>query len=166
MRVTGMSHEENETEELLNTLLKELELSSLSPELSLLNEFANLLDLSDPILVKIGLDAMALTGVSGDWSFSLKLAERLLQCPDLPEATWALAKVWQLRSLVELDRMAEAIALSQNYNCPKNLLIHVNYLTGLAYEKLDLSEQAKQRFEAVFRENPRFRDIVEKLKTE
>ena len=150
--------EEADIDALARTLIRDLELGEGPPttETRDLNAlFAPFLSLHPKSFARIGLDAAVTAGISGDWNLSLRLVARLLQNGDERLGV----KLWELRCLVECGRFAEALASSQAVPWDRTLLIHVNYLTGLAYESLGMREQAQLRFDAVRRQNPSYKDI-------
>ena len=103
----------------------------------------------------MGLDLSVVAGVSGDWNFALRLIVKMVASnDDRPEV-----RLWQLRCLVECTRYAEALALSQAMRWDARHLIHVNYLTGSAFEALGMREQARLRFDAVRRQDPAYRYV-------
>jgi hypothetical protein len=108
---------------------------------------------------ELGLNLAAVSGLSGDWSFSLEVVQRLLDAGDDSAAT----KLWHLRSLIELERFAEALAVSQSTRWGAKEWIHVNYLSGIAFEALGLFDEAKNRWESVQRADPQYRDIALRL---
>lgn len=152
------SEEEADVDSLARTLIRDLELGESVPaaenrDLGAL--FAPLLSLHEKSFARVGLDAAVTAGISGDWNLSLKLVNRLLQNGDDRLG----AKLWELRCLVECSRYAEALASSQAVPWEKGQLIHVNYLTGLAFEALGMREQAQVRYDAVRRQNPSYKDV-------
>lgn len=147
----------------INQLLLDLGIKDFRFGTNLEKDFEPIFALAAPEFTKIAKDAMSLTGISGDWTLSLRIAEHMLERSLPSENDWALTKLWQLRCLVELDRMAEAVALVQSINFPAPLVIFVNYLSGIAYEKLEMPDLAQQKFKAVYSQNPRFRDIADRL---
>jgi len=108
---------------------------------------------------RVGLDASIFAGTSGDWAVALEFAQKLL---DLGEGGLSV-KLWQLRCLVELDRFAEALAIVNSVRWTETERIHVNYLAGVAFESLGLADQARQRFDAVYKADARYRNIAQKV---
>jgi tetratricopeptide (TPR) repeat protein len=108
---------------------------------------------------RVGLDVAVFAGVSGDWALSLEV---LLKLIELGEAGLRV-KLWHLRCLVELDRHAEALAVVNSVRWSEAQRIHVNYLAGIAFEALGIGEQARQRFDAVHKADPRYRNIAQKV---
>jgi Flp pilus assembly protein TadD len=108
---------------------------------------------------ELGLNLAAVSGLSGDWSFSLDIVQRLLDGGDDSLET----KLWHLRSLIELERFAEALAVSQSTRWGSKEWVHVNYLSGIAFEALGLVDEARNRWESVLRADPQYRDIALRL---
>ncbi|MBS1985797.1 MAG: hypothetical protein JST16_16685 [Bdellovibrionales bacterium] len=150
--------ESSEAHSLAQTLIKDLGLGDnlvAQDSRTLTEDFRGALQLEAAAFARVGLDLSVVVGVSGDWTLALELVTRLTN--DGVDST--PAKMWKLRCLVECHRYAEALALSQTVNWESSAMIHVNYLTGQAFESLGLREQAQIRFEAVRRQNPHYRDI-------
>jgi tetratricopeptide (TPR) repeat protein len=147
-------------EGLLGELLKALELEGMRGAAKGLEEDLGALENLSPDRFKhIALDAAVLAGMSENWQLSLRLIERLSA---LGEDSIRV-NLWKLRCLVELENFAEAVALFGSVRWPKDMLLHANFLVGLAYEGLGVREQAKSRFEAVFRADPNYRKVAQKL---
>lgn len=107
----------------------------------------------------IALDAAVLSGLSENWQLSFKLTEKLIKIGN----DSLQVRLWKLRCLVELEEFPEAVALFSSTRWPSEQLIHANFLVALAYEGLGVREQAKARFEAVFKLNPHYRKVSQKL---
>lgn len=105
------------------------------------------------------LDLSVFASTSESWQQALEAVEKALA---VQEATVELA-LWKLNCLVHLENYAEALAVFTSRNWPSEYMIHANYLAGLAYDGLEVSEQAKARFKAVFEKNENYRDVRQKL---
>jgi hypothetical protein len=146
----------------LRSLLKELDLEETVADRALRDlreEFGALLKLSPPVFLRVGLDVSIVVGVSGDWNLALEFVQRLIALND----DRLEIKIWQLRCLVESERFAEALALSGSVRWKPELMLHVNYLTGLAFEALNMVEQARLRFEAVSKIDPSYRNVSQRM---
>lgn len=106
------------------------------------------------------LDLSVFASTSESWQQALEAVEKALE---QEEATVELT-LWKLNCLVHLENYAEALAVFTSRNWPSEYLIHANYLAGLAYDGLEVREQAKSRFQAVFNKNQDYRDVRQKLK--
>lgn len=145
----------------LKDLLKDLDISLEDVESgarSLSSDLNNVFKLPVELFKRLALDIAIFCGVSGDWSFSHEIVNRLLAVGD----DRLVVKLWQLRSLVELERFAEAIATASSISWPSGLLHHANYLAGMAYENLGMREQALQRYRAVAKTDASYREVAEK----
>ncbi len=146
-------------DEVLRNLVKDFDLAG-SGELNqgrdLRDQFLHLMRLPTPRFRQLGLNLAAVSGLSGDWTFSLELVQRLLDLGDDSLTT----KLWQLRCLIELERFAEALAVSQSHRWTGKEWIHVNYLSAIAYEALGMRDESKSRFDSVYRVDPQYRDIA------
>lgn len=128
-------------------------------EVSLSADLRGFFDDSSQRSSRIAWELSLFCGVSNDWALALKFVDRFQQeCGTTNES-----KLWQFRCLVELGMHAEAVALSSSQRWAQEEWIHVNYLTGLAFEGLGLREQARGRFLAVAKENRQYRNVAEKL---
>jgi len=147
----------------IQSLFKDLELGDIQEARlgrDLKQEFGDLLQLSEEVLKKLGLDAAVVMGLSGDWEIANEICRQLVvRCADDRMAI----KLWQLRALFELEKYPEALALSTSTRWPSELLIHVNYLTGEAFEGLRMYDEARLRFDAVFKLNRSYRNIAQKI---
>lgn len=152
----------DEAELAARNLLRDLGFSEADWEsgtVPLRNGLSGLLDLGPDSFRRVGLDAAVFAGSSGDWNLALELVDRLLSVGDVD----LRVKLWRLRSLVELERFSEALAVVNSVRWSETQRVHVNYLAGLAFESLGLFEQARQRFDAVHRVDPRYRNIAQKV---
>ena len=150
--------DDGEVDSVAKTLIKDLELGESeweSKALSLEEALKGLDGLSETAFRGIGLDVSVACGLAGDWNLALKCVTRLVREGDDRLA----AKIWRLRCLVESGRFAEGLALAQVVLWDSERLIHVNYLTGLAFEALGMKSQAILRFEAVRRQDPNYREV-------
>lgn len=147
---------------MIQALFRDLELGN-SNEVRLTRdlrqEFGDILALPPHVLKQLGFDAAVVLGISGDWDLAYELCRQLIErtSDDRMEI-----KMWQLRALVELERFPEALALSTSTRWPSTLLIHVNYLTGESFERLKMFDEARLRFDAVFKLSNSYRNIAEK----
>lgn len=147
-------------EGLLAELLKTLELESIRGGAKGLEEDLSAVETLSPDRFKhIALDAAVMSGVSENWQLSLRIVERLLSI----EGDSLQVSLWKLRCLVELESFPEAVALFGAFRWPKDMLLHANFLAGLAYEGLGVREQAHSRFEAVSKVDPNYRKVSQKL---
>lgn len=106
------------------------------------------------------LDLSVYASTSESWQQALESVEKALM---QKEATVELI-LWKLNCLVHLENYAEALAVFTSRNWPSEYLIHANYLAGLAYDGLEVTEQAKARFQAVFDKNENYKDVRQKLR--
>lgn len=140
------------------TLIKDLQLGESEwgqEPVSLEKALRGLDSLSPHNFRNVALDVSVVCGLSGDWILALKLVSRLLTDND----DRVEVKIWELRCLVECGRYAEALALAQTVHWERSRLIHVNYLTGVAFDALGMKQQAQLRFEAVRSRDPNYRDV-------
>ena len=152
--------DENQT--IVRTLFRELELGEHSETRILRNlrgEFGGILTLEPGSFQKIAFDAAVVTGVSGDWELAIEILARMEGLGD----DRLEIKLWQLRALVELEKFAEALAISNAIRWEPRLMVHVNYLTGLTFEALGMIDKARLRFDAVFKVNASYRGVALKL---
>lgn len=154
----SVGEEEADLDAVTRTLVRDLELGEAAPlaetrDLSAV--FEPFLSLHTKVFRRIGLDAAVIAGVSGDWNLALRLTLKLVHEGD----ERIQVKLWELRCLVECGRFAEALAASQASPWDRTQLIHVNYLTGVAFEALGMREQAQLRFDVVRRQNPSYKDV-------
>jgi len=105
------------------------------------------------------LDLSIFAGVSENWQVALEATNKRIAAGECPEDLY----VWKLCCLVHLESFAEAVALFSSRHWSSKILIHVNFLAGLAYEGLGVRDQAKSRFTAVFNQNSRYRKVAQKL---
>lgn len=105
------------------------------------------------------LDLSIFAGVSNNWQVALSATNKSIKSADCPEEIF----VWRLSCLLHLENYAEAVALFSSRHWDSKMLIHVNFLAGLAYEGLGVRDQAKSRFEAVYAQNPHYRKVSQKL---
>jgi hypothetical protein len=157
------SEESDDSAQELRRLYHDLELgdeSELYARVDLRSAVQSLLSLAPAKFTAIAEDLSLFLGLSGDWTLAFEVIDKLL---GLYTEEHHREKLWKLRCLVELERNAEAIALAHNTKWETASLLHVNYLTGLAYEALGLAEQAQLRFKAVFEIDPRYRDVRQKF---
>jgi hypothetical protein len=156
------SEELEDSKEDLKKLYRDLELGEDFEKSgpSLKKFFTPFVKLKKAQFLAVAKDLSVVSALSGDWNLALELIQKL----DAKENSDSL-RVWRLRCLIELERFAEAIALVHHVKWESKSLIHVNYLTGLAYEALGIAEQAQLRFKAVFDVDPRYREIRQKFAT-
>jgi hypothetical protein len=159
--------EHDEQDELISGLFKDLGITSIvdgeglrDPVDKLLTP--GLLSLPRDHFLAVGLDAAIVAGLSNCWDFSLRVLEQLLSLND----DRLSVKLLQFRCLTELARYGEALALGQAVRWPPEQMIHVNYLMGLTYDGLGMSDLAAARFQAVKKQNPDYRGVAEKSKPE
>lgn len=160
-----VTDEGDDSKEQIRRLYRDLELgadSEYSEKIDLRNLLGLYLALSGSRFVGVARDLSLFCGLSNDWELAFEVLQKLEKLR--PEEIESLS-TWKLRCLVELQRNAEAIALVHSVKWDPSALIHVNYLTGLAYEALGLVDQAQLRFKAVFEADPRYRDIRQKIAT-
>lgn len=161
-RNTGPAAESDESlsQYTLDALLKELKLSSSSTMARDRSRFFEpFLSLPTASLLSLGLDVAVAAGLSGDWASALKILQTMLKVGD----DRTELKLWQLRCLVELQEFGEALALSKSVGWKAAQMVHVNYLTGFAFEGLDMRAEARLRFDAVYKRDPLYRNVSEKL---
>jgi hypothetical protein len=154
--------DENSFQVLLDKLAKDLDISmdpSRGQEFKLENFFSNWARIPTDVFKQVALDLSLFAGSFGDWVLALDILQKL---QEVHPASGHL-KVWELRCLVELSRPSEALALARSHHWSLDEQIHVNYLSGLAYEALGLSLEAAQRFDAVYRKNPHYSDVALRL---
>jgi len=108
---------------------------------------------------KIGLDASLFAASLGDWDYALVLINEVVD----KEMTSTAVFAWKLRCLVESKRYSEALALADTHEWPKDLLIHVKYLSGLSYLQLKMSKRARNNFEWVERQDSGYREVARLL---
>jgi hypothetical protein len=145
----------------IQALLKDLELDSSSTDKvvrDLRTELGPFLRLSPEVFARIGFDVSIVAGSSGDWNLALEFAQKLVSLHD----ERPVLQIWRLRCLVELERYAEALALSASLRWQPSQMIHVNYLTGLAFEALGMRDQARLRFDAVHKVDATYRGVAQK----
>ncbi len=145
-----------------NSMLKELELGDEKlpgSNRNLRTEFMSFLKIRTDLFQKVGFRMSVVIGMSGDWQLSLEFVSRLVDLGDDSRDV----KLWQLRCLVELERYAEAIALSSAVKWLSTDMIHVNFMTALSYDALGMKEQARIRFDAVRAIDSTYRNIAQKL---
>ena len=150
------------TEEIIEQLSKDLDLGhGLSEDraLHLDVDLAAWKTLSDPLFAQVGLDLSESAGSLGDWSLAFSFYMQWHEIDPVKHQK----KLWQLRCLIELERFGEALALGAAHKWNPSELLHVNYLTGLAFEALGIMDQARIRFDAVFRTDPSYRNISQKI---
>ena len=154
--------DENNFERLLDKLARDLDLS-IDPAsdrgLKLENVFSQWARLPSDVLQRVALDLSLFAGSFGDWNLAYEVLQKLQELSTIS----GKLKIWELRCLVELSRASEALALSRSHHWAPDEQIHVNYLSGLAYESLGLSVEAAQRFDAVYRKNPHYSDVALRL---
>jgi len=121
--------------------------------------FESVQSLDPKVFALVAFDLAILMGLSGDWQRSYETAQKLISQND----DRLSVKLWQLKCLVELERHSEAVALGGAVRWQNLQILHVNYLTALSYEALGLQEQAKVRFQAVYKSNPSYRSVAQKL---
>ena len=153
---------EDEGDDLIRALFRDLEMSESAKrgaDAPLGDSFTAFHHLPPASLERVGLDLAAYLGLGGDWSSSLGVVLKALEA----DGGNLTLKVWQLRCLVELERYAEAVALVNVVRWTDAERIHVNYLAGQSFESLGLKDQARQRFDAVRKADPAYRDVEQKL---
>lgn len=146
--------DDQDLEHIARALMKDLGIKNDEVGLDLSLWVDGLLTAHPDVFRSIALDAAIFVGMSGDWNSSLRLTQRLVELND----ERLTVKLWELRSFVDSGRFAEALALAQAVKWERAQLLHVNYLTGLAFESLGMREQSQLRFEAVRRQDPSYRD--------
>ena len=158
-----MSGELEDTTSVIQALFKELDLGDvaqgkLTRDFS--QDFGELLNLPAKNLSQLGFDAAVVLAVSGDWEMASEICRQLIArtSDDRVEI-----KILQLRAFIELERFPEALALSTSNRWPSEWLIHVNYLTGEAFEGLRMFDEARLRFDAVFKLNNSYRNVAQKI---
>jgi len=145
----------------IEKLFADLEIDQKSQNVAtnLKSEFSAVLRLSNDPFATVALDVAVFVAFAGDWVLSLEILDRLVACND----DRIEIKLWQLKCYVELSRFAEAISLSGAIRWPQSVMIHVNFLTGVALEALNLKEQASSRFRAVYDTNAQYQDVAKRL---
>ncbi|MBP7844250.1 MAG: hypothetical protein KA116_05500 [Proteobacteria bacterium] len=108
---------------------------------------------------QLALDLSLFAGSFGDWVLAFEILQKLQTVSPVSGPM----KLWELRCLVELNRSSEALAMARAHHWSLEEQIHVNYLSGLAYEALGLRLEAAQRFDAVYRKNPHYSDVALRL---
>lgn len=106
---------------------------------------------------RLGLDAAIVAGTFDDWKSAFALSERLLKEGDISSAT----KLWHIKSLVELERFSEALALATPVEWPANLKIHADFLTATCFDRLNMKDQAQNYFENVKKVDPHYPGLFE-----
>jgi len=142
-------------------LLRDLEFAASSvqdEEVDLTPVLESVLQARDDVFKKVAADASLVAAAAGDWKNAFALIDRLSHLEESPRL-----KLWKLRCLIELCKFSEALTVAQALAWPTELMIHVNYLTALGFEGLGFKDQARMRFEAVKKRDPRYRDVQEKL---
>jgi hypothetical protein len=161
--VGAVSEGEDEALLAMEALFRDLELGDFVDEgverRSLAPEFESFLELPPEQFRNVAQDLSVVCGVSGDWNLALKFVQRLLALGD----DRLELKIWQLRCAVEVENFAESLALANAVRWPPEWMIHVNYLTALAYEGLGMKEQAKIRLQAVRNRDASYRDVKQRL---
>lgn len=157
-----VSELEDEAQVAAESLFRDLELGESlvdADRRDLAAHFGGCLEMPASLLRGVGLDLSVTAGISGDWDLALKFLQKLIEAGD----DRLELKLWQLRCAVELENCAEALALGNALRWPPAMIIHVNYLTGLAYHMLGMRDQALMRFKAVHRRDPLYRDVAQRV---
>ncbi len=99
----------------------------------------------------------------GQWEHSLSWVQRAM--PFFSGKDFEALKLWEMRINLELGRASEAIALAGAYGVPKFLVKEFHYLMGEAFLHLKMYTKARQRFEAVFKVDAKYRDVEIQMKS-
>lgn len=83
---------------------------------------------------------------------NLYLSAQILNCKSL------IALNKPIEAIVKLEGLLKKSELTELARC------NINYLLGTSYEKLKDSKRANEYFRYVYQLNPRFKDVMEKLK--
>ncbi len=160
LRARSVTTSSDGEEETSAALLRDLGFGEGSREtrLDLRDEIGAFLSVPADRFAGLGLVAAVVTGLSGDWELSDRLVQRADRETPSPQT-----KLWRLRVLVELERYTEALAAVNAIRWTADQMLHVNYLAGLALEALGLADQARRRFDAVRKIDPKYRGVSEKL---
>lgn len=149
---------DEDLESVTSALIRDLGLARPEGEISDTSAaFRGFLDASPDVLGKVGIDVSIAAAAGGDWKLALEITDKVIA---LGLSTPLSFRLWRLRCLAETARFAEALAMAQAVRWENEHMIHVNYLTGLAFESLGMRSQARVRFEAVRKQNPAYRDIA------
>ena len=149
---TKLVENKNQSIELFkNDKLKNEYLNKLNEKISKIND-RDLLDLS------IAFYEMEL------FEFAVMIIQNISNHSDY----YMSAQIIICKSLIELNKPIEAIVKLENIlkksELKEQIRCNVNYLLGNAYEKLKDFKRANEYYRYVYQLNPRFKDVMEKLK--
>jgi tetratricopeptide (TPR) repeat protein len=117
--------------------------------------------LSSVFAQRISVDLSVFLAAQNGWDAALSVVDRLLKGAS---ASRPEIMLWKMRCLLETERYSEVIAMAAG-NWPPAYQLPLNYLLGRAYQALGVKDQARNRFEAVKRLNPGYRDVAIRLRT-
>lgn len=157
-----MSNSTEDIGELIQTLLRDLEISHESfateDRIDVDSEFASLIS-GATAGHNIYFDASLMAASLGRWDRALEWCEVFMN----KDLTSPGVLAWRMRCLVELERFSESLALASAQEWPVTYVIHVKYLSGLSYLHLKMDERARNEFEWVERQDSGYRDVARML---
>jgi tetratricopeptide (TPR) repeat protein len=150
--------DDNNVDKIIDKLSRDLDIkfNDFSDSTQLSAVFAEWKKIPQDVFQNVALDLSLFAGSYGDWALAYEIL--LALTPD-PEKVNEI-KLWEIRCLYEMKKPSEALALARSVHWHADHQIHVNYLSGLAYESLGMKTEAAQRFDAVFRRNPNYSDVA------
>ncbi len=148
--------------ELIQSLLRDLEIShdsfATEDRIDVDSEFGALLSATKSGRT-IYFDASIMAASLGRWDRALEWCETFVT----RDLTSPGVMSWKLRCLVELERFSEALALASSQEWPAEYVIHVKYLSGICYLKLQMDERARVELQWVERQDSGYRDVARML---
>lgn len=113
---------------------------------------------------KVGLEVSVAAGLSDDWELALRSIDAVLADHQPPvRQSVDISALWRARVLLELKQFDLVLKAMTSKAWPPECRIHVNYLTGRAFEGLGNFEQALLRYNAVQEQDPCYRDVSDRL---
>jgi len=155
-----------EIDRIVSELYRDLDLGTagdLETSIDLEGVLGAVLDLPEQKFLRVAFDLSCLIGVSGDWQLAHDIYSKLEGVKEFTATQQT--KLWHTRCLIELERYSEALAIVRAVRWSDSQQIHVNYLSGLAFESLNMNDDAQVRFAAVHRKNPNYQDVAQRLRT-
>ena len=146
---------DNDDEVLIANVLRELGVTQEqvnSGQRVPLKIFSQVLSMPGTGFKRLGLDAAVAAGTFDDWESAFQISERLLKEGDTASAT----KLWHIKSLVELERFSEALALATPVDWPQSLRVHADFLTATCFDRLKMKAQAQSYYENVKKLDPEY----------